>query len=244
MTSQAQTVPEMLRRIHSLYLQLDELRGRLMKGPRLAQAHQEQIRQAEKNLELTKKAHTEARMASHAKQLEYEQKLADIQRRKGRLLECDDNREYQLLKDQIAADEMAASVLADEAIELMARVEEMAVKVQEAEAAVAAAKETAAKWQEEFSRQEPIIRSDMAQVEKELKHLITQLDAMLPYEIKDLYQRTLRSKGSDALAPLRGDFCGGCNQHVPINMRSDLICGKPIWCRSCGRLLYIADEGR
>lgn len=209
-----------------------------MKGPRLAQAHQEQIRQAEHNLEQAKKAHNDARLASHHKQLEYEQKLADIQRRKGRLLECDDNREYQLLKDQIAADEMAASVLADEAIEWMTRVEEMAAKVQEAEAALAAAKEAAAKWQAEFEKQEPVIREEIARVEHELKHLET----LLSGDVRELYQRALRNKGSSALAPLKGDFCGGCNQHVPLQMRSQLLLGNPIWCRSCGRLLYIPEN--
>ncbi len=238
MSSQALTIPEILRRLHGLHQQMDQLRGRLMKGPRLAQAHQEQIRQAEINLEQAKKAYNETRLASHHKQLEYEQKLADIQRRKGRLLECDDNREYQLLKDQIAADEMAASVLADEAIELMTRVEEMAVKVQEAEAALAAAKDAAAKWQAEFEKQEPVIRQEITQVEQELKHLET----LLAGDVRELYQRALRNKGSSALAPLRGEFCGGCNQHVPLQMRSQLLLGNAIWCRSCGRLLYLPEN--
>jgi len=238
MSSQALTIPEILRRLHGLHQQMDQLRGRLMKGPRLAQAHQEQIRQAENNLDQAKKAYNDTRLASHRKQLEYEQKLADIQRRKGRLLECDDNREYQLLKDQIAADEMAASVLADEAIELMTRVEEMAVKVQEAEAALAAAKDAAAKWQAEFEKQEPVIRQEIAQVEQELKHLET----LLAGDVRELYQRALRNKGSSALAPLRGEFCGGCNQHVPLQMRSQLLLGNAIWCRSCGRLLYLPEN--
>lgn len=246
MTSQTLSATEILRRIHTLYQQLEELRGRLMKGPRLAQAHQEQIRQAEQVLEQAKKTYTDTRKASHAKQLEYEQKLADIQRRKGRLLECDDNREYQLLKDQIAADEMAASVLADEALELMAQAEDMATKVHEAEAAVEAAKQAAAKWQNEFAQQEPGIRSAIAEVEKELKHLETLFDSLVkntfPVHEQDYFLRVLRSKGSNGLAPLRGDFCGGCNQHVPLNMRSELILGKPIWCRSCGRLLYIPEK--
>jgi predicted nucleic acid-binding Zn-ribbon protein len=238
MSSQALTIPEVLRRLHSLHQQMDQLRGRLMKGPRLAQAHQEQIRQAELNLEQAKKAHNDTRLASHHKQLEYEQKLADIQRRKGRLLECDDNREYQMLKDQIAADEMAASVLADEAIELMTRVEDMAIEVQKAEAALAAAKDAAAKWQAEFEKQEPTIRQEIARVEQELKHLET----LLTGDVKELYQRALRNKGSSALAPLKGDFCGGCNQHVPLQMRSQLLLGNPIWCRSCGRLLYLPED--
>lgn len=237
MSSQALTIPEVLRRLHSLHQQLEQLRGRLLKGPRLAQAHQEQIRQAEHNLEQAKKAYNDNRLASHHKQLEYEQKLADIQRRKGRLLECDDNREYQLLKDQIAADEMAASVLADEAIELMTRVEEMAAEVQKAEAALAAARDAAVKWQAEFEKQEPAIREEISRVEHELKHLET----LLSGDIRELYQRALRNKGSSALAPLRGDFCGGCNQHVPLQMRSQLLLGNPIWCRSCGRLLYLPE---
>lgn len=240
MSSQAMTVPETLRRLHALHQQLDQLRGRLLKGPRMAQAHQEQIRLAEQNLEQAKKTFNDIRLASHNKQMEYEQKLADIQRRKGRLLESDDNREYQLLKDQIAADEMAVSVLADEALELMARVEDMAAKLKEAEVALAAAKESATRWQAEFEKEEPIIRSDLAALEQEIKHLET----TLPREVRELYQRVITAKGSSGLAPVRGDFCGGCNQHVPLEMRSRLIRGEAIWCRSCGRLLYMPENER
>jgi predicted nucleic acid-binding Zn-ribbon protein len=59
-----------------------------------------------------------------------------------------------------------------------------------------------------------------------------------------LYQRTVRQKGEDALAAVENQYCGGCNQHVPLNLCSQVILGKPVACRTCGRLLYMPESAQ
>ncbi len=238
MTSQTDKHSDIFRRLHGLHQVLEELRGRMMKGPRLAQAYARQVQQAEQVLESARKAHQDLKMVAHRKQMDYDQKLADIQRRKSQLMQAKDNREYQVLKDQIAADEMAASVLADEALELMDRAEASTRSVAECEEKVAAAKRQAEQWSEEFSRQEPTIRAEIERVESELRRA----ESMLAGDVREMYQRVVRLKGSSALAPVRGEFCGGCNQHVPLNMRSKLKLGEYVYCHSCGRMLFYAEE--
>ncbi|GAB4130235.1 zinc ribbon domain-containing protein [Thermopirellula anaerolimosa] len=238
MSSQTEKHPDTFRRLHGLHQLLEELRGRMMKGPRLAQAYARQVQEAAQALEDARKVHQDLKMAGHRKQMDYDQKLADIQRRKSQLLQAKDNREYQVLKDQIAADEMASSVLADEVLELMDRAEAAARNVAECEEKVAAAKRQADQWTEEFARQEPTIRAEIERVEAELRHVESQLSG----DIREMYQRAVRTKGSSALAPVRGEFCGGCNQHVPLNMRSQLKLGEQVWCRSCGRLLFFEED--
>jgi len=44
------------------------------------------------------------------------------------------------------------------------------------------------------------------------------------------------------LAEIRGEFCGGCNHHVPLNLVNAVVLGKPTVCRSCGRLLYVEKD--
>jgi predicted nucleic acid-binding Zn-ribbon protein len=44
------------------------------------------------------------------------------------------------------------------------------------------------------------------------------------------------------LCPIHGEFCGGCHQHVPLNMVAGVMLGKPVCCKSCGRLLYVQED--
>jgi predicted nucleic acid-binding Zn-ribbon protein len=44
------------------------------------------------------------------------------------------------------------------------------------------------------------------------------------------------------MAPINDEFCGGCNQHVPLNMVSQVMLSQPVFCKSCGRLLYLPEE--
>ena len=46
------------------------------------------------------------------------------------------------------------------------------------------------------------------------------------------------------MAPLDGQSCGGCFQQITGNMVSELMLGKIVACRSCGRLLYVPESSR
>ena len=161
-----------------------------------------------------------------------------MKRRRQQLLEAKSNVEYQALKDQIAADEMANSVLADEALELMEKLDEATKAAAAAEAALAKARAEADKNQQDYEGQAPNIQGDLRRLEVELKGA----EAELSGDFLDLYRRLVRAKGGDALAPIHGEFCGGCNQHVPLNMCAGLILAKPVCCKSCGRLLYLPED--
>ena len=108
-----------------------------------------------------------------------------------------------------------------------------------AEAAVVKIRQDAETAAREIHGQEPQIQADLARVEAELRGC----EAALPAEFREAYHRVVRAKGEDALAPVRGEFCGGCHQHVPLNVCAEIMLGHPMFCKSCGRLLYIAEGG-
>jgi len=238
MSSQVTVTTETLRRLHRVHQQLRDLNERLERGPRIARAHEANLARVQAELAELQAKHKSQRVRVDDKQLQLKSREAEIERRRRQLLEAKDNRSYQGLRDQIAADEKASSVLEDEILEAMERFDEMTRRLAMAQAAVAKTQEDAKKSSEEVELEGPKIRQDIERLKLELQ----QSEDELPSEFHDGYRRLVRGKGSDALAPIQGEFCGGCNQHVPLNMYNNLASPMPVFCRSCGCLLYLPED--
>jgi predicted nucleic acid-binding Zn-ribbon protein len=177
------------------------------------------------------------RMAADQKQLQLksiEDKIKDLQ---NKLNAATSNREYQALRDQIAADQMAKSVLEDEILEALDKTDQFQKNITEADTALVAAKQKSQQIHAEVAEQEPLLAADVARLEAELR----QTEAELPGEIRELYQRVVRGKGEDALAMVEDQYCGGCNQQIPLNMFGQVKLGQPVFCKTCGRLLYLPE---
>jgi uncharacterized protein len=237
MAFQISVTTDVLRRLHTIHEQLQDLKERLDRGPRVSEAHQGNlVRLQAQTAEAVAKS-KELRVKTDEKQLQLKGGEANVERRRQQLREAKDNREYQALVDQINADQMANSVLEDEILEFMDRLDRGLAKVKEAEEAVARAREEAAKNSHEWDQEAPLIQGDIDRLNQEL----LQVEGDLPSDFRDLYRRLTRAKGGNALSPVLGEFCGGCNQHVPLNMINAVMLGHPVCCKSCGRLLYMEE---
>ena len=239
MLSKTSVATETLRALHRIHRQVSDLKGRLRRGPNLLKAHEANIQRLEARRDQVQQETKNARVASDAKQGQLRDAELKIEKLKSQLNTAASNREYQALKDQIAAIEMANSVLADEILEGLETLDESAEKVKVAEETVVKARADADKVREEIKREEPLIHADLNRVEAELK----ECEAGLPAEFREVYNRLVQARGEDAMAPVRNEYCGGCNQHVPLNLINGLMLSHPTTCRSCGRLLYIPEEG-
>ena len=137
-----------LRELHRIHQQLSDLRDRLDSGPKQIRIRTAAVAQVEEQLA---KLHGElktGRVAMDSKQLLLKTGESKIAELKVKLNQANTNREYQALRDQIAADEMANSVLADEILEAMEKLDGLKAHVPEHEARVAKAKEELAKAQQ------------------------------------------------------------------------------------------------
>src|SRR4029077_19142366 len=128
-----------LRELHRIHRQLADLRERLGRGPKQIKATQAPVAPSDERLAKAQAESKTGRMAVDQKQLLLktgEGKIIDL---KVKLNACSTNREYQLLSEQILADEMANSVLADEILEAMEKVDLFKHTIAEAEQQVAKA---------------------------------------------------------------------------------------------------------
>jgi len=231
------TLTETLRALHRIHRQHSDLRDRLQRGPRQINVAEGSVKKSEADLTQAKDAFKQAKMASDEKQLQLRQreaKLVDIQ---AKLNMAQSNKEYQLLKDQMAADKQANSVLADEILEALEKLDQLQAAVKTAEGNLSKTKEELTKVRKRVSDQQQGLESELARVTAELRAAEDQIDG----DFKDNYQRLARSMGEDALAPVEGECCGGCSQVLTPQTLNALRLDKPIFCQSCGRLIYLPE---
>jgi len=231
------TPTSVLRILHRIHRQLTDLRERAARGPRQIRAAEINVQNSEKQLAQRKDEFKAMRVAGDKKQLQLksgEDKVKDL---RNKLNTVGSNREYQILLEHIAADEMANSVLADEILEAMEKIDAFQKTVAEAESVLVAAKKREETVRAEVAAQGPTLQGDITRLEAEL----AQEEKALPADICDVYQRTVRQKGEDALAAVDSQYCSGCHQQITLNVYNHILMGTPMLCKTCGRLLYVPE---
>jgi len=238
MTSQTNIATETLRTLHRIRRQLDDLNERLERGPRVVRAHRANVERLEAELQKLRDEARTLRMATDDKQNQLASGETSVAKRRQQLQAASSNREFQALQDEVAAADKTNEVLEIEILEALDKLDGYDQRIEQAVAAVAKARQEAEKATQDVAKQEPHVRGDIERLRGELQHC----EADLPGDFRETYQRVIRQKGEDALAPVQGEFCGGCNQHVPVNMINDLMLSRPVTCKACGRLLYLPED--
>jgi uncharacterized protein len=224
--------------LHRIHQQLSDLRDRIDRGPKQIRAHNANVTTAEAKLTQSKTELQSTRMVADQKQLQLKSGEAKIEDLKTKLNASQSNREYQALKDQIAASEMASSVLQDEILETLEKIDMVKRNVVDNEQHLVKSKEELAKVEAAVKEQAAMLQSEFNRVEANLH----QAEAGLPTEWRDPYQRVVKSKGADAMAAIENDSCNGCYQQLTQNQLSDTRMNKIVFCKTCGRLLYMPED--
>jgi predicted nucleic acid-binding Zn-ribbon protein len=234
------SVPASLaRELHRLHKQLSDLKDRAERGPKQIRARETNLTRLTEELAREQTETRSAKMRADQKQLLLKSCEEKIEKHKGQLNACQSNREYQALKDQIAADQKACEVLSDEILDSFERVDEHKKLVELAEQNIKAATDDLAKLNEQVQTQLVQLTAEIRRVETELGTL----EQNLPDDIRELYIRITRAKGYDAMAEVQdGISCGGCMQRLTPNLMSVLSSAQAVICKNCGRMIYLPES--
>jgi predicted nucleic acid-binding Zn-ribbon protein len=227
-----------LRELHRIHQQRGDLNQRLVRGPRQVAAGQANVKSLEQQVDQAKQTLTKTKMANDSRELqlkEREGKIADLQKK---LNSCNSNREYQALKEQIAADEQASSVLSDEILEGYDKIETEEQVVGEITANLEKAASGLEQLQTRVNAARDNLESELARVQDNL----ARAEQALPIEFQYEYKRMVKAHGEDALAAVEDETCQGCFQRITPQMYDQLRCSKAIFCMTCGRLLYLPED--
>ncbi len=138
--------------------------------------------------------------------------------------ECSTNKEYQALIEQIAADEMATSVLSDEILELLEKIDEHQGSVDQAEIQMTKSTDDIKRLQDRVAGQREKLEIDVARFTAEL----AQAEKELPVDSKVEYERMVKARGEEALTAVDGEICGGCYRTITPQMLNELRLARPV----------------
>jgi predicted nucleic acid-binding Zn-ribbon protein len=227
-----------VRELHRIHRQLADLQERFERGAKQTKARETNLTRLAEELAKRQADSKAAKIRADQKQLQLKSSEDKIVNLQTKLNACATNREYQALKDQIAADKMACSVLSDEILEALEKIDEHQRLVAEAQKQIADAKLELTKQQQAAAAAAELIEGDLTRLRKEL----TIAEEALPSDLRQDYDRVIAAKGEDAMAPAEGDYCGGCHRQLTPNILSDLHMNRAVFCKNCGRLIYRTED--
>ncbi len=225
---------EHLRVLHRIHRQLADLRERGERGPRQIKAREANLAKLNEDLAKIQAEAKAAKLRADQKQLLLKSGEDKISNLEAKLNAAQSNREYQALKDQIAADKMANSVLTDEILETLETIDEHKLVGVQAQAKIAAC-------QEDITRAEAVVREQNQSIEADIKRLEGELataERELPDDFRESYRRLTHSRGADAMAEAEAGVCTGCSVNLTPNLQAEVAMGRAVTCKSCGRLIY------
>lgn len=227
-----------LRELHDLHLKLQSVQEELDRGPRQIKARQQHAVKKSAEIEALKDQLKQMRVATDQKSLQLKTNESKIEQLKLKLNAAASNREFDIIRSQIDADTMANSVLEDEILEAMEKLDEAQQKVKTAEAELAAVTAETRRIATEIESQAPGLRAQSEELQAALKNAET----VLPETVLLQYRRLVQAHGAGALASVSGKSCNACNAILSQNMLVELNTGKVLFCRSCGRLMYRVES--
>ena len=224
----------LLYRLQSLHAQVAELEGQLARGPRQIAASEAIVQQAEQALAEAQQKVKDAKLNCDDKQLQLSSREERIEDLKAKLNTAASNKEFSLLKDQIAADTQANSVQSDEIIEAWERIEELTALVGQAEQELAETKAEQDARSEKVQQRLNVVTADLEHV----RHELSTAEAKLPAELLDEYRRQTGARGEEALAPVEDGCCGVCHQMLTTQIVDRIRLKFLATCPNCSAWLY------
>lgn len=229
-----------VRTLHRILRQKTDLESRLSRGPKQIAFGEGNVTRCEEELKTTKDLARKTRMEADEKQLQLRQRESRVNDLQGKLNASTNNKEYQALKEQIAADNQANAVLSDEILELLEKLDKINLDIKAVEEKVRLSNEDLTRIRQKVLDEKAGLESQLARVTAELE----EAETMVPAEMKVDYNRVVKARGESALAAVEGDTCGNCYQTISPRIMDNLRMERPVFCAGCGSLMYLKDSIR
>ncbi len=224
----------LLQTLHRMLRQLTDIADRMRRGPiqvRLVKTTEQGFADA---LEAKKQELLEVKKDSRSKQSQLEDREAKLEDLRGKLNAADSNKEFQLLKDRIAADEQANSCQADEIFETLEKLDVLEQELESAKSNLEKAKSETAGIEKKVSTELATMKNEDARIREELAEALKKLHS----DLRVPYQRNIKTMGEDTFAATDLSTCGNCNITLTQQTKSDILSCKPLLCKGCGSILY------
>lgn len=227
-----------LRELHRLLKLRQDLRLQLERGPRQIAAKATMVANAGAALDAAKLRLRELKMACDRMQLQLRDRENKLVGLETKMNQAASNREYQTLKEQIAADKQANNVLSDEILETLEQIDAATQAVADAETKLKASQAEEIAFKQQVDQRMVIVKADLQRVSEQYKAA----ELVLPEDFMPEYLRVVNARNDEALAGVENNTCGGCYQVLTPKVVDRLRLDQAVTCPSCGALLYLGSS--
>jgi uncharacterized protein len=230
----------LLQRLHRIYRQRTDVQGQIDRCPRQIHAGDTMVAGAKNALDEAIASIKRAKLASDQKQLQLKEREGRVSNLKAKLNEAASNREFDTLKEQIAADEQANSVLSDEILEALEHIDVLEANRTIREEELVARQAEQVKLVATVTERLAVLKEDLARVEAER----AEAESLVPAAARVEYERLVNARGEEALAPIEDQNCGGCYQTLTTQVMNQIALSRLVRCPACGAFLYQREKAR
>jgi predicted nucleic acid-binding Zn-ribbon protein len=228
---------ETLREIHRLRRHAKNLQDEVERLPRQLKAQQAMVTRAEGAVREAQETLKKLKLATREKEITLQTNQQLIAKHEKQRNEATSKKEYDALQAEIAVEKRKCQKTEDEILESIIAADDYAAKLPELESALKRAKAECA----EFERTAAERRTSMTeQLNKALAEL-KDIEVHLPVDVQPLYTRLVASRGEDGMSSVQNRTCSACYTEITAQMYNDLLTGRFVLCKSCGRLLYLPE---
>jgi predicted nucleic acid-binding Zn-ribbon protein len=228
---------DIFRELHRLRRHARDLHDQIERGPRTIKLHLAKIARQEEALHEANEAVKKLKVANHQKEVTLKEKQQLIAKYEEQRNRATTRKEYDTLQAEIASAREGCRRIEDEILDGMVKVEEKATEIPVAEQAVLRAKEENAEFERATQERLAAQADELRRAEQQIKDV----EAGLPPEVRPAYDRQVAARNEDALAAVQGRTCAACYTEITAQMYNDLLVGRLVLCKSCGRILYLPE---
>ncbi len=226
-----------VRELHRIHTEIQRLRTELERGPRQVRAKSRLVENKQAEIDQMRQKLLQSRKSADEKSLQLKSNEAKLHGLQVKLNQATSNREFEAVKGQMDADKMANSVLEDEILEALDKVDALKESIASAEREKAELEAEGKKFADQVASVEGDRKAELARLEASL----ASAEKIIPASLMSDYRRLVQAQGASALAPVENKACTSCMNVVSTQQSIELKAGKFIFCRSCGRMLYHAE---
>ncbi|MDB5339565.1 MAG: hypothetical protein JWN70_5184 [Planctomycetaceae bacterium] len=222
--------------LHSLYYKLRTVQNQLQSAPRQMKARQQITAAKQAEIDATKEKIKKLKLSADQSNLQVKTNEAKVLGLKSKLNQAASNREFDALRSQVEADEMANSVLEDEILAAFEKLDRLKEELTQFEKELVTLKAAETKLAQELADAEAGLKAKATEYERFIK----QAESVIPGDIELAYRRMVQAQGPDAFAEVEGNQCQNCFVTLPPQTLVELKSGKIMFCKSCSKLMHIA----
>lgn len=232
------SVVSILRELHYLRRRAKELQDQIDRAPLQLKAQQARVAYQENAVKEAEDALKHKKKDLHEKEVTLKQTFEAITKHERQASGEKKPEVLAAFKKEIDAEKAECARLEEEILADMTNLDERTAQLPELKKTLQQVRDEVAQFERTQGERQATQKQQLTDLQKQ----IGEMEATLPPDVRTQYTRMVAAKKDDALSAVKNKICVACYTAITAQNYNDLLAGRLVMCKSCGRMLYLPEE--